>query len=65
MNKQNFIALADHIRAHKSLMGVTPFDTQQIETLADFCQAQNAQFKRDRWLDYIAGKCGKNGGKVK
>jgi hypothetical protein len=35
------------------------------DALADFCKAQNPNFNRDRWLDYIAGKCGKNGGKVK
>ncbi len=65
MTKQHFIALADHIREHNSLMGVAPFTTQHIETLADFCQAQNPLFKRDRWLAYIFGECGKNGGKVK
>ena len=29
---------------------------------ADFCQRQNGNFKRDRWLSYIAGDCGPNGG---
>jgi hypothetical protein len=33
--------------------------------LADFCQSQNPRFMRDRWLGYIAGENGKNGGTVK
>lgn len=35
------------------------------DDLADFCQSQNGQFKRHRWLNYIAGTCGPNGGAVK
>jgi hypothetical protein len=35
------------------------------DQLADFCQSQNPRFMRDRWLAYIAGECGKNGGTVK
>lgn len=31
--------------------------------LADFCAAQNPRFDRERWLGYIAGKCGPSGGK--
>ena len=41
------------------------FTHTQILALADWCALQNPNFKRDRWLDYIAGKCGKNGGAVK
>jgi hypothetical protein len=33
--------------------------------LADWCASQSATFKRDRWLQYIAGECGPNGGAVK
>jgi hypothetical protein len=33
------------------------------DVLADFCRTQNPRFDRERWLDYIAGKCGPNGGK--
>ena len=32
------------------------------ELLADFCQSQNPRFNRERWLGYIAGKCGPSGG---
>lgn len=56
MTKKHFIALADHIR-----QGVYP--KNQILQLADFCQSQNPQFNRERWLAYIAGECGPNGGK--
>jgi len=31
--------------------------------LADFCESQNPKFNRERWLGYIAGTNGKNGGK--
>ena len=70
MSKQDFIALADAIREFNSYatMGdatANHFDTQQINALADFCRAQNSNFMRERWLDYIAGKCGSNGGKVR
>jgi len=60
MTKKHFIELADCIR-----LSPVPFTERQIEILADFCQSQNAQFKRDRWLGYIAGENGQNGGKVK
>lgn len=68
MSKKDFIALADAIREHNRLashFGGKQFHESQIAILANFCQSQNPNFKRDRWLDYIAGKCGKNGGKVK
>lgn len=32
--------------------------------LADFCKSQNSQFDRERWLNYIAGTHGINGGKL-
>ena len=64
MGKKQFIALADVIRNHNS---ANPFDkfeftNDQIRALADFCESQNPNFNRDRWLDYIAGKCGPSGG---
>jgi hypothetical protein len=66
MSKKDFIALADVIKAYnnepKFRLGFCP---SQLDALADFCQAQNPAFKRDRWLAYIAGECGPNGGAVK
>ncbi len=69
MSKKDFIALADDIREHEYHARImnqhyTAFTQDQIEFLAQFCTNQNPRFMRDRWLDYIAGKCGKNGGKV-
>ena len=72
MSKKHFIALADTIREHNRIAshpanvhGVQElFTTGQIQTLALFCGQQNSNFKRERWLDYVAGKCGKNGGSL-
>lgn len=64
MSKKHFIELADMIRdANQAAPG--KFTQAAIDKLADFCASQNPNFKRERWLDYIAGKCGKNGGKVR
>ena len=40
------------------------FTELQIAALAEFCREQNSDFKRDRWLQYIDGKCGQNGGSI-
>ncbi len=64
MSKQDFVALADAIREHNKFEK-DQFTVEQLDTLAAFCRRQSAAFMRDRWLDYIAGKCGKNGGAVK
>jgi len=69
MTKKDFIALADAIRDHQYAASIgcinrTAFTADQIQALAGFCKDQNYNFMHDRWLDYIAGKCGKNGGKV-
>ncbi len=45
--------------------GHNPFKDEHIQFLADFCETQNPRFNRSRWLSYIAGECGKNGGKLK
>ncbi len=70
MSKQDFVALADSIRQHnvrakEPHWDKTKLTEDQIDMLADFCARQNPAFKRERWMDYIAGWCGKNGGKVK
>lgn len=68
MTKKHFIALADHIKntrfARTSNTGIFSHPGV-IDSLADFCQSQNPRFNRDRWVMYINGECGKNGGKVK
>jgi hypothetical protein len=67
MTKRNFIALADSIREHNRLAksnGETAFTADQLAALASFCASENPRFKRERWLDYIAGECGPNGGRA-
>lgn len=67
MTKKNFIALADHIKQYNQLAikGESKFTHLQINRLAEFCEEQNPRFDRERWLAYIAGECGQNGGRVK
>lgn len=68
MTKKHFIALADMIRAaneRNKTTGYPPvFSDEAIGLIANHCASENPRFMRGRWLDYIAGKCGKNGGKV-
>ena len=73
MSKKDFIALGNAIREHNAgkrrIFGANAermcFNQEQVDSLADFCQSQNPNFMRDRWLAYIAGEVGSNGGKVK
>jgi hypothetical protein len=58
MSKKDFIALADSIRAFPGR-----FSNEQIFMLAEFCKSRNPAFNRERWLSYIAGECGPNGGR--
>ena len=67
MSKKQFVALADSIREHNRLAkfnGESVFTLDQLAALARFCASVNPRFKRERWLDYIAGQCGPNGGTV-
>ena len=67
MTKKTFIALADTIiasgPADRSAQGA--FSDSAIKLLADFCASQNPAFNRERWLAYVAGDCGPNGGTAK
>lgn len=63
MTKKNFIELANVIRKHNKTYPANAFTIGQISVLGDFCQAQNVNFKADRWQAYIKGECGPNGGK--
>jgi hypothetical protein len=67
MTKKHIIALADVIiaSAPKDRSSQGAFSRCAILELADFCASQNPNFMRQRWLDYIDGKGGKSGGKVK
>jgi len=61
MTKQHFIALADTIIF--AAQSGNAFSDVQVAMLADLCQSQNPRFDRQRWLDYIKGVAGPNGGK--
>jgi hypothetical protein len=70
MSKKHFIALADAIREHNRIEKqfaefAGEFNDAHLDVLARFCQSTNPRFNRERWLAYIAGTCGPNGGKVK
>lgn len=75
MSKKHFIALADMVRRQKPSMASKTggpndmyLDGRMAEweimrdALAEFCAQQNYTFKRKRWLAYINGECGPNGG---
>ncbi len=76
MSKKHFIALAEMIRYNKPNPENTQAGSPArdylngrlaeweilTEKLADFCALQNHNFKRDRWISYIKGECGPNGG---
>ena len=64
MSKKDFIALADAVRIHLKYPA-SPFGDGWIDMLADFCKSRNSRFLRDRWVGYIRGENGPNGGKVK
>lgn len=76
MTKQHFIALADVLKTldpRKDAMflgidegekGMVGQHIMTVGKLADFCQSQNPRFNRERWLAYIDGECGPNGGKL-
>jgi len=65
MNKKNIIKLANAIRKHNSLNAKKDqFNEKHLATLVSFCAEINDAFMCDRWLDYIAGKCGPNGGSI-
>jgi hypothetical protein len=71
MSKKHFIALADTLRASKPTNPQSQHFEEylyqwqrDVEHIADFCRSQNSAFMRGRWMDYINGECGPNGGKV-
>jgi|WetSurMetagenome_2_1015567.scaffolds.fasta_scaffold1047364_1 hypothetical protein len=51
MSKKHFIELANRIKANRGW-----FTDDAIDVLACFCQSQNHNFKRERWIAYINGE---------
>lgn len=64
MTKKHFIALADSLKDSTTGRDREAFTQSQIEHLADFFTKEFPKFNRERWIAYIKGECGKNGGKV-
>ena len=67
MTKKQLVALADSIREHNRLVkfnGENAFTVDQLAALPRFCASENPRFKRERWIDYIAARCGPNGGTI-
>lgn len=67
MSKKDFIALADELRRAQleSYGGASSREAAIIDALCVFMRGQNAQFKEQRWRDYLAGVCGPSGGALK
>lgn len=70
MSKRHFIELADVLRRNKPDPMTDTGSTVALwaklrDDIADVCKSENRAFNRDRWMDYIDGKCGPSGGAVK
>ncbi len=71
MSKKDFIALADAFIATRPseqdvqmLTGEYQQWKRDRSHIADVCIAANPRFDYHRWISYIDGECGPNGGKV-
>jgi len=54
MTKKHFLRLADGIRALSTTNnGKSVLKADVMHMLADFCESQNPQFDRERWLEYV------------
>jgi len=60
MSKKNFIALADALRPVKDQ--ITP---EVMRAIIEFCRSQNYNFKAGLFEEYLNGRCGPCGGKIK
>ena len=63
---EKFIELANCLRKTKPGASETISSNQwfrDVIAIADVCAADNPRFNRQRWLDYINGECGPNGGR--
>jgi hypothetical protein len=69
MSKRDFVALADALRREKPGENWNPNKRVQweldVKAIADVCAVANPRFKRERWMSYIAGECGPNGGRLR
>ena len=68
MTKKHFIMLADELKAVEPTMSgdeVHMAWSNAVHAVANACEQANPLFKRQLFIDYVRGACGKNGGKVK
>ena len=59
MSKKDFIRLADYLR-HIDMNDAK--SAEWLNAICDYCKASNPRFMRDRFIGYLTGKCGPNGG---
>lgn len=68
MTGKDFVFLANIIKQTKPTNPdngmLLQWEATKLSIAAEF-SLKYPNFKKDRWLDYIAGKCGPKGGKVK
>jgi hypothetical protein len=56
MTTKEQVALADALRLHnRTADGRTEFTPDHLRVLADFYAAQDPDFNREQWIDYITG----------
>ena len=72
MTKKHFIALADAFRStrHSYTASRPTVDgcdqwVADMYAVARVCADANPRFNKQRWIGYIFGECGPNGGKLK
>ena len=69
MTKKHFIALANVFKKTQPQSSpLAPEYTQwwtDVNLIADVLEETNPRFNRQLWFDYINGKCGPSGGKIK
>lgn len=67
MTKKHFVALADTMKDFFATNAGAEMDVNTrgvlMEHLVRFCEKQHPYFDKERFLDYMAGKCGPSGGK--
>ena len=68
MSKKYFIALADALRAEKPADNWLNKKVQWDMDVRAICRvlaASNPRFNELRWMQYVNGQCGPNGGAIK